>query len=115
MDGSRQGPRIELGSGDARVVFPVVLRETLIGRIDSNHVVLDHQSVSRIHARLHLVGERVELEDCGSSLGSQVNGELIEGQPNYALTQQGQWAIFIWNPPAGANPGFWEVFGGQIA
>ena len=44
-----------------------------------------------------------------------VNGELIEGQPNYALTQQGQWAIFIWNPPAGANPGFWEVFGGQIA
>ncbi len=79
MDGSRsEGPRIELGSGATRVVFPLVLRETLIGRIDSNHVVLDHASVSRIHARLHRVGDRIELEDCGSSLGSQVNGELVD-------------------------------------
>jgi len=79
MDGKLSaGPRIELAQGDDRVVLPVVLRETLIGRIDSNHLVVDDASVSRVHAKLHYVNDRVEIEDCGSSVGTQVNGELID-------------------------------------
>ena len=82
MDGQgRAGPRIELQRGDDRVILPIVLRETLIGRIDSNHLVLDDASISRIHARLVLNNQRVEIEDCGSSLGTQVNGELIDRSP----------------------------------
>jgi hypothetical protein len=34
-------------------------------------------------------------------------GALFEGQPTYALTQFGQWAIFIWNGVS------WDVFGGM--
>jgi two-component system cell cycle response regulator len=75
------GPRIELKRGDDLLVLPLVLRETLIGRIDSNHLVLDHPSISRIHARLHREGEKVVIEDCGSTLGTQVNGELIDRAP----------------------------------
>ncbi len=72
------GPRIELQRGDDRVVMPIVLRETLIGRIDSNHLILDDASISRIHARMLLSDRKVEIEDCGSTLGTQVNGELID-------------------------------------
>jgi len=74
----RAGPRIELQRGDDRIILPIVLRETLIGRIDSNHLVLDDASISRIHAKIVLSDKRVEIEDCGSSLGTQVNGELID-------------------------------------
>ena len=40
---------------------------------------------------------------------TDLNGALFEGQPSYELTQQGQWAIFIWN---GTD---WDVFGGMSA
>jgi len=55
--------------------------------------------------------------DAGAGAVSFVslNGELIEGQASYELTQQGQWAIFIWNPGVNGQAGFWEVFGGQPA
>jgi pSer/pThr/pTyr-binding forkhead associated (FHA) protein len=69
---------MELKRGEETVVLPIVLRETLIGRIDSNHLVLDDMSISRIHARLLLRDERVTIEDCGSSVGTQINGELID-------------------------------------
>jgi hypothetical protein len=37
-------------------------------------------------------------------------GALFEsGEASYALTQQGQWAIFLWNGVS------WDVFGGQVA
>jgi hypothetical protein len=43
-------------------------------------------------------------------------GMLFEdGSATYALTQKGQWAIFIWNPPIGITPGFWEVLGGNFS
>ncbi len=76
------GPRIELQRGEDLLVLPLVLRETLIGRIDSNHLVLEHPSISRIHARIlrsEMDGqERFDIEDCGSTLGTQINGELID-------------------------------------
>jgi len=45
----------------------------------------------------------------GAVTFTSLNGELFEGASSYALTQQGQWAIFIWNGTG------WEVFGGMPA
>ncbi len=71
-------PRLTLRKGEDDTVLPIVLRETLIGRIDSNHVVLDDASVSRIHARLLLGAEGVDIEDCGSTSGTLVNGDPVD-------------------------------------
>jgi pSer/pThr/pTyr-binding forkhead associated (FHA) protein len=73
-----RGPKLSLRRGDGDLVVPLVLRETLVGRIDSNHIVLDDPSVSRVHARFILGREGVEVEDCGSSVGTLVNGDLID-------------------------------------
>ena len=74
-----KGPRLSLRRGDDEIVLPLVLRETLIGRIDSNHVVLEDPAVSRIHAKVSLGRDGdIEIEDCGSSVGTLVNGELID-------------------------------------
>jgi pSer/pThr/pTyr-binding forkhead associated (FHA) protein len=73
-----RGPKLSWRRAEGELIFPLVLRETLIGRIDSNHVVLDDPSVSRIHAKLILGRDGVEIEDCGSTLGTQVNGDLVD-------------------------------------
>jgi pSer/pThr/pTyr-binding forkhead associated (FHA) protein len=78
MSESSKGPRFSLRKDDGEVILPLVLKETLIGRLDSNHVVLDDPLVSRVHARVVLVDGAVEIEDCGSSRGTQVNGDLID-------------------------------------
>jgi pSer/pThr/pTyr-binding forkhead associated (FHA) protein len=58
-------------------VFPLILKETLLGRIDSNHLVIDDKSVSRVHARLLLEHDGVYVEDLGSKQGTLVNGARI--------------------------------------
>lgn len=74
-----KSPRLVLRRGEDQVVFPVLLRETLIGRIDSNHVVLDEAGVSRIHARLlRDPAGLVDVEDCGSTQGTLVNGDPVD-------------------------------------
>jgi pSer/pThr/pTyr-binding forkhead associated (FHA) protein len=73
-----KGPRFVLRKGEDEIILPLVLRETLIGRIDSNHVVLEDPTVSRVHAKVVLGKDSIEIEDCGSSVGTQVNGELID-------------------------------------
>jgi pSer/pThr/pTyr-binding forkhead associated (FHA) protein len=78
-DEVKLGPRLTLRRGpEEPTTFPLVLRETLLGRIDSNHLMLDHPSVSRVHARIVLEGLTVEIEDCGSSAGTLVNGHVID-------------------------------------
>ena len=53
----------------------------LIGRDAETAVRLDHQSVSRFHARLVNAGEeRWVVEDLGSSNGTFVNGIRVTGQ-----------------------------------
>ena len=72
-------PRLILRRGaEEPTTFQLVLRETLLGRIDANHLMLDHPSVSRVHARILLEGKDVEIEDCGSSTGTLVNGHAID-------------------------------------
>ena len=73
-----KGPRFAIRKDQGVVVLPLLLRETLIGRIDSNHFVLEDPMVSRVHAKVTLGSGTVEIEDCGSSRGTKVNGELID-------------------------------------
>jgi ABC-type multidrug transport system ATPase subunit/pSer/pThr/pTyr-binding forkhead associated (FHA) protein len=50
-----------------------------IGRDPSNTIVLDHLQVSRFHAEITLLGESYVIRDLGSTNGTWVNGERIEG------------------------------------
>jgi len=54
-------------------------RDTLltIGRGPNCDLVVDHRSVSRVHAKLHAVSGRFWIEDLGSSNGTRVQGEQI--------------------------------------
>ena len=58
-------------------VFPLILKETLIGRIDSAHLVLDHVSVSRLHARIVLKDSDAYVQDLHSREGTWVNGVAV--------------------------------------
>jgi pSer/pThr/pTyr-binding forkhead associated (FHA) protein len=52
-----------------------------IGRLKENDVVIDNLSVSRLHARVLLEGDRVFLEDQGSGNGCLVNGRRVDRAP----------------------------------
>lgn len=68
----------------AGTVFPLILKETLVGRIDSAHLVLEDVSVSRLHARLTLRADGVHVEDLHSLEGTWVNGLAIAGATRLA-------------------------------
>lgn len=52
---------------------------TVIGRAGKADIVIDQESVSRNHAKLVLDGNTVRIKDLGSTNGSYVNDEPIEG------------------------------------
>jgi FHA domain len=53
--------------------------EVVIGRSSYCSLVLEHETLSRVHASLRVVGDGVELSDLGSSNGTYVNGVPIKG------------------------------------
>lgn len=52
---------------------------TSLGRADENDIVLGGDLVSRRHARLHVEGDALRVEDLGSRNGSRVNGQPLQG------------------------------------
>jgi diguanylate cyclase (GGDEF)-like protein len=64
-------------------VFPVVPGENVIGRSPTAAITLLDEEVSRIHSSLRLEssaeGDRLFLEDRGSTNGTFVNGQAVEG------------------------------------
>ena len=52
--------------------------EVLIGRSSQAHLQIDHESVSRRHAKVVFAPSRVEVEDLGSTNGTYVNDEPVE-------------------------------------
>lgn len=53
--------------------------ETLIGRSVGCHITIEDPLVSRTHARLHIDGDRVTIEDLGSRNGLCVGGQPVQG------------------------------------
>lgn len=51
-----------------------------IGRSDSNDIVLASPQISRQHAKINRIGERIYVQDLGSANGTFVNGERIGTQ-----------------------------------
>lgn len=76
----------ERTSGNAYLVvngtftFPLKSVVTNIGRRSDNHLVIDDQRVSRLHAQLRLIGTRYVIFDLDSLGGTWVNGLSIRQQ-----------------------------------
>ena len=67
------------GPDDGRSI--VLSKEmTLIGRDQSNHLVVEETQVSRRHAGIRKSSAGYWLEDLGSRHGTFVNGEQVEGE-----------------------------------
>ncbi|MEG1979330.1 MAG: FHA domain-containing protein, partial [Victivallaceae bacterium] len=52
----------------------------LIGRDSACDVVLDSSQVSRRHGRIFYDGSKYYFEDCGSTLGSYIEGDKVTGR-----------------------------------
>ena len=95
--GVRLTVKMKSGSGTDQTKT-VLLDEEIItfGRDQTCQVVLAQQAVSRNHARISRDGTLFFLEDLGSSFGTSVNGQRIQGS--------------VWTPvPPGAQLKFGPV------
>jgi transcriptional regulator with GAF, ATPase, and Fis domain len=82
-DGQSPARRLVVSAADSVRSFRLAAGSTLtIGRQLDNDVVIAHDAVSRLHARI-TVSDRVEIQDAGSRNGTRVNGTLVPpGTPN---------------------------------
>src|SRR5262249_44747865 len=53
--------------------------DVTFGRSRAATVHLDHEKVSRMHARIRRTGDAIEIEDLGSRNGTRVNASKVEG------------------------------------
>ncbi len=67
-------------SGDARgEILAVTEHQSIVGRVADADLMIDDSTVSRRHAMLRVTADGLELEDLGSSNGTTMNGNRIEG------------------------------------
>ena len=77
-DARASGPRLVIVWNGGSLVFPLPATGSLtVGRGAEADVRIDHTSVSRRHAILH-IGETLRVEDLGSSNGTWVGGKRLE-------------------------------------
>jgi len=60
--------------------FPLNQNLMTIGRSESADIQIDADFISRIHARILMIGMDVIIEDAGSKNGTRINSELVERQ-----------------------------------
>ncbi|MGN6378315.1 MAG: FHA domain-containing protein [Gaiellales bacterium] len=73
-----EAPQLELVLGDGR---RIPLEDSLtIGRAEDNDLSLDDRSVSRRHARIVVHDGRASISDSGSSYGTFLDGNQIQGE-----------------------------------
>ncbi|MEE2644903.1 MAG: AgmX/PglI C-terminal domain-containing protein [Myxococcota bacterium] len=82
MDSSNTPIKFELYAGDELVRTELQTGPLIkIGRFQSNHLCLDHDSVSQMHASVEIANpDNVIISDLGSVNGTLVNGERIKRQ-----------------------------------
>jgi DNA-binding winged helix-turn-helix (wHTH) protein len=89
-------PQFLLEIGERRVT--VLQGTSTLGRGADCDIVIPDQSVSRLHARLHVTGNVAEIEDVHSKNGTRVQGERIAERvvlaPNLILTFGNVPAVF---------------------
>jgi eukaryotic-like serine/threonine-protein kinase len=92
-------PRVQILERSGRVigVYEVGPDGITLGRLTSNDVSLEDETVSRHHARLELEGTRVTVTDLSSSNGTFLEGDRLQGMRPYVLS----WGSFL------AVGGFW--------
>ena len=60
------------------IVFPLIVDEVLIGRLDSVDLIIDETGVSRVHAKIVREGKLCVVMDLRSKTGTRVNGNPVE-------------------------------------
>jgi two-component system response regulator AtoC len=78
------GPRATLvihfgGEEGSRVIELPDGIDVTFGRSRGATITLDHEKVSRMHARVRRRGDVIDVEDLGSRNGTRVNGDKVEG------------------------------------
>lgn len=68
---------LTIHSLDGAREIPVTDSRLTIGRTDDADIVIDCQSLSRVHASINRDGDRVWISDEGSTNGSSVNGQPV--------------------------------------
>lgn len=53
--------------------------EVVVGRSPYCSMIIDNETLSRVHAAISMVGDGVEIRDLGSSNGTFVNGVRVTG------------------------------------
>lgn len=71
--------RLVVEIGERTVRHPLGEGDHRVGSSPECSVRLHHPAVSRSHARLRVTGERVEIEDLGSTNGTRVEGRPVTG------------------------------------
>lgn len=75
-----------VGDGSPRVAALPAEGPSLVGRSDQAMVRLNHESVSREHAALHLSGGACEVEDLASKNGTSVDGRTLPSHQRTLLS-----------------------------
>lgn len=71
--------RLVINSAEAEdVVFPLIVEEVLVGRLNSVDLIIDEVGVSRVHAKIVREMNLCVVMDLRSKTGTRVNGKQIE-------------------------------------
>jgi len=78
------------GEGSPTVPAPPQREGITIGRADDNVIVVPWNApgVSRYHARVVIVGERMYIEDAGTRNGTWLNGHRVQGSTPFSLADE---------------------------
>ncbi|MEQ8460599.1 MAG: FHA domain-containing protein [Sandaracinaceae bacterium] len=80
---SRAAPGIDLKTSwvyPLTKVQPRFAGTLLVGRAQSNDVCIDHESISKLHARIRMDGDAMHISDAGSKNGIELDYTPLKGE-----------------------------------